>query len=1859
MGYMDDQKGKDYSVDEKKYDKSGLETTQTKHVENAVQDVGESMEKPAGKGSKGLLSKARDLLTGGGEHAAKSVKEGTSKWNSEGGLFSLKGLAKAMNPKKLAITAALGGTGVLSIFGLFSSYKNDDITKNDPPYECETGFVALPTQGSGENDIQENVNIMYDIYVNQMGYSEEFLVGLIASIMVESNVDPTRLESDFIMEGPHQAFLAVAGPEIATKSGPAYAAFQTYANAFKTQGGWNGSDGYFCGNAGCELCGGGQMTCGIGLIQWTGGRAHNLIKGLDKIDKDYSLTSIPYQCAFMMSEIYQDYPEKFDPDTGEWRSNCGDDVSATKFVFRWLIAGGGEGTGVSKRTDNAPMARQYVNNAAANSQFTRDTISMIELLSEDSVNVGSSNTQQSELCVNGTVIDPSSIAMAAVSMSWLEKGEYANEEEAYLMIRRSARSPVLINDWDYLEGKDGACNIPAEQHVSMDANGNITVNKDHGMHDLIACTEFYYYAHLIAYPKETGAGNNAGYFASCDRGAGTSVRIAGADDNYPAGNPDMQLSYMLGSQHNAKDNVLWEPTGFLRGCDYYDFGGATSIASSSIMCTWENAAANGLLTPDAEGNSVDGNAPSEYEELEAGEMSLMNLRFPLSKTTTHNHIIVAVGEGTVQSYWGMDFLYQQYRMFDDADSLIRGDLTIEAPEDMTDGLAYKAQTASASTDKETTFWMEENEAAQTYEDVSVSEITNRPTGFNPKTGLPTFMAWEQIFVRLIHNTDDDATYSGQAGGDDLFYSYDRDKDNYLDSQEDHIENYGEDPNSYTNKYFYQDWNYAGAGEVEGGGTGDYDAVDTGELLYYDDGSDVWTEDENGGAHVNKYWRYEYITDVEYRVNQIIRFGMAAGMCSYASEEDANIYQDGDKDGHIIGNIYRRNSRISDDIDGSGRYYYFNTVVSNDMLQDLTQLYAFEGNDPDYNGTHPDNNFGPIYQLSTKGYPNASGNTYTGDRRYGLTAADIEYIMGLELGGDGFNELMNKYVYTPMYEMNDAQLSLYDTDGGVSTAADNNGAHEGNHTPNPKDEVYTEDIYGLNPFLAIDQALGRDIESYVGNETDRSGIAAGEGTDSRMAYIDRHFWVNNVGNINMYAYMVMGMNPSTGNETGPDLGTYTSALKSTTTLNAISEYSNNGNAESLYSAYGELSYTDYIYGDGDTKEEATESNIDMARRLYGDDDRNGDGIRDDYNRREYIVIPYYHTHIQACDHDPDLENMSDFELECDWCNDDPTTSLDNEYTKLDSQVWLNEECDDYLTTIAFSDINMRGKYGSDYSALLGELPMHAAVIYYLDDGTQLNNAYEKPHMDNIPEEYWPESHKGCGGYTCSNPIPDDATDDEIAAMSSITCGFPGCGAEIEPGETGHHHSCDSCIDKGFAHGHVECMGGSECHDHYGCNPMEYYYHGGTDRSGETHAVYMVITVAQTPHEIWGSDIDIEDWMAPIGPNGEMRIIPDKANLLQAIPYDANGVITTTGEDFLNCMFNVRSCDVPLESPLLAGRDANYDGTTVACDRNTTMPLIGYFTIEGNVICDELPAYTAKFGETVFYDTPCCSGTDLRRVESIRARVNAGKTGGSPFVTGTEVVTYCRNHSDPGITGSGYGEVMVVGSQHKAPPTDDQGNYGGGIDGQGSGPDTCNGNETCDCVSNSLLRCILGNSHVFHIRYGTREPADASMGYDYTQYAEEFIELDEDKKYIDNYTGEVTTEEFDKYDEPNRELNDYHENGDYALWVAHSSRGDRGIKTAYWNVKGNCGDPYETGPLEGGSNMQYMIFANESAKDLEDVDHDGDREEPYIWYMGGQGGTLPSSATNTETGVVYGQSENSHWKRLIDLYNAAMSESRQFD
>lgn len=1615
MAYMDEQGGKDKkSTTDSLNMYDGQDGASGHKTEKDV--VKEDTEhttsgKQSRKSRPGLLERARRLLFGEST-VGDRAKRGLFNWRmsgTAGGGGFMDVISKLATPK--ALTALVMGTSlsVFSILGIFTSYKNDDIIRNDNPIQCEPGSIELPAPGGSGDDVdaQEIVNILYDIFVNEFGYSKEALTGIVACMLVETGCNPDRLESDYLpaMKGAKEAFDSVAGPGTTPTSDVAQQAYWTYGELFKTQGGWNGNAFY--------MSDGGRMCPGIGLIQWTAGRANNFIRGLDKISMNVSPMDTHYQAAYLIAEANTSYPDCAPGSAFASVTNVDD---AVRIFFGTMVYGNPDVQPGNEHLDKrlarlnssaeGPGAIDLVNTAEsqANSQFTMDAVTMAEELAEDTFSSSVSAAQSVQLCVNDTFIITSDIANAAVSISFLERGDYEDVQGAYGGYRRAARSPNIINDWNYIEGINNDPNTLGEPY-----NGNETYESARGVTsdpkkgwrfydidgapgklDLIACTEYYYFAHMIAFPKETGTSGQAGYFSSCDRGTATAVRIAGADDKFPAGNPLYQLMWAAGGEkQGAKHNenargtqgagFLWRFSGFMRGSDWYSASGSPSISPGTVMISWSVRAANGLLGENNGGattgdggmlspedtDSENNSDPDGSYGSKPASIRLAGLRWPMSMANTTRHIITYVGDATVQKFWGLDWLDQQWQLFDDADRLIRKDLSETVPEVMQKGLSLKANYAAKTSDQHMTFYFAKMRTAK--KDGGLDKFTkefgpanDRKVEFNEKTGLPEFKAWEQIYARLIHNSDDDAA-AGIGTGDQVYEkavafgegnSGDHGPgDGYLDGGEhdeidSKIEQY-DNEDTYHNKYFFEDWNSLGIAKstdsVKSDHANDYrDPADAGggvdKLIWFDktDGNDdtPWTHQR--GAVRSSYWRYELVTDIEYRQNQFLRFGLASLMCSYPSEEDADTFQsgiEGNDTGHIIGNIYRRYSRIPDKVDSSGRYYYYNTVVSNDMLQDLVQLYTEEKNaytdgsqyvDDSTAELHGKNerNYGPMYLIglnrvyTAARYNTTSDSGFWKDRRYGLTADDIAYIangiegnkMG-EVDSDGAEEAFQRILTEPMHLLSSAQLALYDNTVNAKTSTDGRGAHESQHRYNHEEKKpYETEIYGMNPFLMLEgdslldvnmsegednweagtkigKSVRNDIEADLTGASGGSGIAAkgidptdaSGKSDDRLAWIDRHYFVTDNGGIGTFAYQVLALQPSTG--TKMTSAGYESELKSVKTLKAGTA-TGASDADNLFGSKGLVQYSDFIYGDD------AADNQQMAKRLFGKDDRNKDGststdgARDDYNRREFILIPYYHTHSQQCDH-KDLIGYEHYELLCRWQNNTNNPSVADNLTlgtiaKIDTQVALNgqdgtnyqrdrvtgscshlyDDAHDYGETISFNTAHVvnRGKY--DLDQILATIDSQD-IRYFADTGYEIG-WNDKPII-HVECDGWFQAGKCYGG------CPDECY---VAGHSCPNCETwicHACGEEKECTEY-CYHPCSECLAMNYCHDHKECDdygsmahgdvqkpchgcnegdypdhhgdGGhvdfsgqsDKCHYEFGCNALEYLYHNTDGADG---------------------------------------------------------------------------------------------------------------------------------------------------------------------------------------------------------------------------------------------------------------------------------------------------------------------------------------------------------------------------------------------------------------------------------------------
>ena len=799
-----------------------------------------------------------DSAEGAIKRGHKGIKEGIKAV----GKTMAKGVGKAAaglgvsNSVIAAIASSFLGTLGFTGISFFDVIKNDNASSlYVNAWTCDQDELQKITVKEGDDeDLQENINIIYDLFVNELGYSEEFVVGMVSCMMVESHCQADRIESDYILTAEKEAFDAACGPGVVVTGDESVQAMLDYAQIFKVRGGWNGNLSGYTGHwHGAEV-----FTAGLGLIAWTADRAVEVCQMVDCIRElglDYSCMDLQYQLAYLVATINEQYPT-MKPDSGELGNS---DAECTKAFFKTMVSGGSLSK-VANRLDYNAEVRGYVDAAAANSQFTGDITSMAAVFFDSELEGSVRHNATARLCLNEGTWSTDSLPEAALSVAWLEGGHYADVTGVENQERLSDISPQVINDEDYYDGFDN--------------------NPGGKFKDMWACTEWYVIAHLLVLPGETGLNGKAGYFSSCDRGTCVPIRMAGCDDTYPAGDPNIQLKYSMGGSTTddrlGESQKLWDNVGFFRGSDLYMYSGTSTLAPGTVMISWNVGEINGWDVSDAQGTQTI-NIPSDFDPV--------NARYAPSRSFTHDHIILYVGENAVRKWYGDDWLFNQWNVINHsavpaAANLVKGDYQPlkEETDVLRDGNEFKTNHAGYANDEKHTFYTEgrSGHADDTYDykmsagRLQLSHYASLATSvtywYNNKTGLRLFKSWSEIERDISNNT---------MGG------------------------------------FYEKVNSANPYS----GTNSYDS-----------------------------WVQHYIVDAEYHEQQYLRFLDATQMCSYPVEEDADIIQI-TKDGAILGNTYmiRRTGKDGaeplEEDPSTYKYYHLNGVASNDMLQDLITTYS--------------------------------------------------------------------------------------------------------------------------------------------------------------------------------------------------------------------------------------------------------------------------------------------------------------------------------------------------------------------------------------------------------------------------------------------------------------------------------------------------------------------------------------------------------------------------------------------------------------------------------------------------------------------------------------------------------------------------------------------------------------------------------------------------------------------------------------------------------------------------------------------------------------------------------------------------------
>ena len=704
-----------------------------------------------------LISKITHGLMDGGVKTAKNVKNSFFSFGNHFSTALMHGVGKVATSfgistnLAIVILSSIFGSGVLAFFGISASVRNDAGIKSEEVWVCDQDELDVRNTSTSEDDIQEMVNIMYAYICDELGYSQEFLVGMLSCMGVECSLHPGTIEhinnssatADFhntnggFWDGEIIEIDGEQDVQLLLDSLGQYTDISGYTYPTTYNSGYyvdpDATKDAFLARTGMSY--NYDRAVGIGMIQWTGPRAVEFCSALQLTNDagmEYHWYDIQYQMAYFFAENGINDDSSALNDDSLW---SGPDAECTKNFFKTYVSGGSL-SDVDKRLAFNTECRQYVDAAAANAEFNEDITSMAEIIMDEDMTAQGKHNADLVICTNKGAFSTDDIALAALSVAWLEKGDFVDDDAArHAGVEANARSvyaPKMINDWDY---RDGFADNPSG-----------------GKLDLIACTEYYYLAHRIVIPDETGYNGHAGYFSSCDRGTCTPIRMSGHDDDFPAGAPDGQRNYAFGTERygGKKEDTphwLWDEYGYIYDGYFYTYGGNTALPSGAILISGGSEDFVPMTAVDRFADVADG-----------------------VNNNTGNHIITYVGESAVRKWYGEDFLLRQCKLFSDCQCLLHGDYTIEPDSEMDDALKFKRKYASKTNDKFETFISMNGDTALSYTDkddgssVQPDHIINWKDAdngdnknTNQKTGLRWFYTMKEIETKI-----DDATKSASG-----------------------------------------------------------------------------------------------------------------------------------------------------------------------------------------------------------------------------------------------------------------------------------------------------------------------------------------------------------------------------------------------------------------------------------------------------------------------------------------------------------------------------------------------------------------------------------------------------------------------------------------------------------------------------------------------------------------------------------------------------------------------------------------------------------------------------------------------------------------------------------------------------------------------------------------------------------------------------------------------------------------------------------------------------------------------------------------------------------------------------------------
>ena len=963
-------------------------------------------------GKQGVLSKLTHGAIDGAGSVGKKVGKGIKKYfspstykNAWNGATSK--ISKGLNIKKgvanVALASMIGGAGIAGYVGvndMIQTKKSDMIIESgDYIHRCvvtnseeeeETGGG-----GGGGDDLHakqvHNMSIIIDV-LTEAGYSEDFIIACGSCWMTESGIQSDRLESDFACKseadntkksfGSGDSESEWYGP---VADGPTGATlYKAYGNGPYSSSGSTLNSGYYVGSDVCP---------GIGLIQWTAGRGLDLVEKVDAIQEagyEYSALDLQYQLGYLLSEWNTTYASHFQADGGDWSGNT-DIMSMTAFCFRYMEFGGGTPPSdlTQKRQANIPAVTSLYEEASALSDFTGDIMDMGSILADADISGSAEKVFDPVMCMTTAHNTLDTIPDMAYSLSYVTPMDYTNWKHASIVggdsnltgytelaNREDAPRIITINDWPIKKGGN-TCYRAVTEYYRL---AHYLVCNGVGPTGEIRTTGSPVVVPINDASKQ-GTLTEDGYLSSCDRTTATIVRAAGADDRFALGDPEMQVDYIYNQGPSDlmhidgedkryagggdKDgpiedvNKLWDAVGVINGTGdgksfYYPYSLSPAIQPGSIFISGGTCGHGS-----AGGDSPAGSSNDNYYGLDA---RIGNNFWNVSNGTTR-HIMTYSGSKALQKRYG-ETLLKEYLIAvgrkgegtlpnsatcnapggSDYTSLMVDDITMGISDYMSDGNSNKGHVAAKADDKYHTFY--------TVMDTTDDDGNDLP--YNDKTGLMTFKSRSEIYCDIVEKLNSDtSTYTLNPS---LGFVYNNDSTTVFDAKE------------LTGIEHPRSW---------------------------------------------PYWKIERYADISYRFQQMTRFSAASQFVSIPAEDDTNIYRLGEDSYYVYAYGYKDSTyedvlHFDEDTcktlynDGSGAWYYdqvftYDNMVSNDMLQDLIQLYVARDE-----SCYSDDTYSIVSSIDKESVEKIDGKLLIGpgfysstgeaDNFYGLTRPDWQLVM---------------------------------------------------------------------------------------------------------------------------------------------------------------------------------------------------------------------------------------------------------------------------------------------------------------------------------------------------------------------------------------------------------------------------------------------------------------------------------------------------------------------------------------------------------------------------------------------------------------------------------------------------------------------------------------------------------------------------------------------------------------------------------------------------------------------------------------------------------------------------------------------------